>query len=103
MRNSLVKRIMDLLCSVASINFDLFLLENKQEEDESSVCFCLFSKKRIDCAVSELDTMSEGSGKKPRQGITSDIITELTECNARLSGQRKKRQICFQFLFIVVS
>lgn len=35
--------------------------------------------------VSELDTMSEGSGKKPRQGITSDIITELTECNARLS------------------
>ncbi|KAG0574354.1 hypothetical protein KC19_VG256400 [Ceratodon purpureus] len=41
----------------------------------------------------EADTESEGPGKKPRQGITSDIIKELTECNARLSGQRKKLQI----------
>ncbi|XP_024376807.1 pre-mRNA-processing factor 19 [Physcomitrium patens] len=41
----------------------------------------------------EADTESEGPGKKPRQGITSDIIKELTDCNARLSGQRKKRQI----------
>ncbi|KAG0607375.1 hypothetical protein M758_8G023200 [Ceratodon purpureus] len=43
--------------------------------------------------ASEADAESEGPGKKPRQGITSDIIKELTECNARLSGQRKKRQI----------
>ncbi|KAI4318162.1 hypothetical protein L6164_025965 [Bauhinia variegata] len=32
-------------------------------------------------------------GKKMRPGITSSIISELTECNAALSQQRKKRQI----------
>ncbi|KAG0488444.1 hypothetical protein HPP92_007255, partial [Vanilla planifolia] len=32
-------------------------------------------------------------GKKIRPGITSAIITELTECNAMLSGHRKKRQV----------
>ncbi|CAM6129516.1 unnamed protein product [Calypogeia fissa] len=32
-------------------------------------------------------------GKKARQGITTEIIAELTDCNTRLSGQRKKRQI----------
>ncbi|GFZ10713.1 MOS4-associated complex 3B [Actinidia rufa] len=33
------------------------------------------------------------AGKKPRSGISSSIITELTDCNAALSQQRKKRQI----------
>ncbi|KAM7462377.1 hypothetical protein LguiA_030498 [Lonicera macranthoides] len=32
-------------------------------------------------------------GKKIRPGISSDIIAELTDCNAKLSQQRKKRQI----------
>ncbi|KAL7615602.1 pre-mRNA-processing factor 19 [Lactuca sativa] len=32
-------------------------------------------------------------GKKFRPGISSSIITELTDCNAALSQQRKKRQI----------
>lgn len=32
-------------------------------------------------------------GKKLRPGISSSIITELTECNAALSQQRKKRQV----------
>ncbi|CAL1384332.1 unnamed protein product [Linum trigynum] len=32
-------------------------------------------------------------GKKLRPGISADIITELTECNAALSQQRKRRQI----------
>ncbi|KAK1260514.1 U-box domain-containing protein 72 [Acorus gramineus] len=32
-------------------------------------------------------------GKRIRPGITSEIIAELTDCNATLSGQRKKRQI----------
>lgn len=32
-------------------------------------------------------------GKKIRPGINPDMIAELTECNAALSGQRKKRQI----------
>ncbi|KAJ0793336.1 putative U box domain, Zinc finger, RING/FYVE/PHD-type, pre-mRNA-splicing factor 19 [Helianthus annuus] len=32
-------------------------------------------------------------GKKIRQGISARIITELTDCNAALSQQRKKRQI----------
>uniref|UniRef100_A0A2P2MLD3 Pre-mRNA-processing factor 19 n=1 Tax=Rhizophora mucronata TaxID=61149 RepID=A0A2P2MLD3_RHIMU len=33
------------------------------------------------------------SGKRIRPGISSSIITELTDCNAALSQQRKKRQI----------
>ncbi|KAF7837423.1 Pre-mRNA-processing factor 19 [Senna tora] len=32
-------------------------------------------------------------GKKMRSGITSNVISELTDCNAALSQQRKKRQI----------
>ncbi|KAK9724233.1 hypothetical protein RND81_05G057500 [Saponaria officinalis] len=32
-------------------------------------------------------------GKKPRPGISTDIIAELTDCNAVLSQQRKKRTI----------
>nr|GMD62913.1 pre-mRNA-processing factor 19 [Ipomoea batatas]GMD65616.1 pre-mRNA-processing factor 19 [Ipomoea batatas] len=32
-------------------------------------------------------------GKKSRPGISSAIITELTDCNTNLSQQRKKRQI----------
>lgn len=56
-----------------------------------------FSKNSVSCTASEVDAESEGPGKKPRQGITSDIIKELTDCNARLSGQRKKRQVrCWQ-------
>ncbi|KAG9141569.1 hypothetical protein Leryth_022243 [Lithospermum erythrorhizon] len=34
-----------------------------------------------------------GSGKRIRPGISTNIITELTDCNAVLSQQRKKRQI----------
>ncbi|GFY82802.1 MOS4-associated complex 3B [Actinidia rufa] len=33
------------------------------------------------------------AGKKTRSGISSSIIAELTDCNATLSQQRKKRQI----------
>ncbi|RVW20963.1 Pre-mRNA-processing factor 19-like 2 [Vitis vinifera] len=33
------------------------------------------------------------NGKKLRPGISASIITELTDCNAALSQQRKKRQI----------
>lgn len=32
-------------------------------------------------------------GKRIRPGISANIIAELTDCNAMLSGQRKKRQI----------
>ncbi|XP_077252774.1 pre-mRNA-processing factor 19-like [Tasmannia lanceolata] len=32
-------------------------------------------------------------GKRIRPGISADIIADLTDCNAMLSGQRKKRQI----------
>lgn len=45
------------------------------------------------CTAPENETESEVPGKKPRQGITSEIIKELTDCNIRLSGQRKKRQV----------
>lgn len=55
-----------------------------------SSCF----KKSTSPAAPEADAEAEGPGKKLRQGITSDIIKELTDCNARLSGQRKKRQVC---------
>ncbi len=53
----------------------------------------MFSKNCTSCTASEADAESEAPGKKPRQGITSDIIKELTDCNARLSGQLKKRQV----------
>ncbi|KAH7573172.1 hypothetical protein JRO89_XS03G0082800 [Xanthoceras sorbifolium] len=42
--------------------------------------------------AAEDEDMGPG-GKKLRPGISSAIITELTECNAALSQQRKKRQI----------
>lgn len=32
-------------------------------------------------------------GKRIRPGISSSIISELTDCNAVLSQQRKKRQV----------
>jgi hypothetical protein len=32
-------------------------------------------------------------GKRVRPGISASIITELTDCNATLSQQRKKRQV----------
>lgn len=35
------------------------------------------------------------TGKKQRPGISSSIITELTDCNSALSQQRKKRQVFF--------
>ncbi|XP_057742767.1 pre-mRNA-processing factor 19-like [Arachis stenosperma] len=42
--------------------------------------------------AAEDDEMAHG-GKKMHPGITSAIISELTDCNAALSQQRKKRQI----------
>lgn len=32
-------------------------------------------------------------GKKIRPGISATVISELTDCNAALSQQRKKRQV----------
>ena len=32
-------------------------------------------------------------GKKIRPGISDAVISELTECNAALSQQRKRRQV----------
>ncbi|KAG6556848.1 hypothetical protein Mapa_001795 [Marchantia paleacea] len=40
----------------------------------------------------EAEAEPAAPGKKARQGITPEIIKELADCNARLSGQRKKRQ-----------
>ncbi|XP_031268543.1 pre-mRNA-processing factor 19 homolog 1-like [Pistacia vera] len=42
--------------------------------------------------VIESEDLGPG-GKKLRPGISSSIITKLTDCNATLSQQRKKRQI----------
>ncbi|RZS11486.1 hypothetical protein BHM03_00042817 [Ensete ventricosum] len=42
-------------------------------------------------------------GKKIRPGINPAIIAELTECNALLSGQRKKRQVLFLCFIAVTS
>ncbi|KAF8388285.1 hypothetical protein HHK36_026951 [Tetracentron sinense] len=42
--------------------------------------------------VAEDEELGPG-GKKIRPGILADIIAELTDCNAALSQQRKKRQI----------
>lgn len=72
-----------------------FLL-SKQESKHSGLDRLL--RPEFPVTASEADAESEAPGKKPRQGITSDIIKELTDCNARLSGQRKKRQVCCQHL-----
>eukprot|EP00250_Pteridium_aquilinum_P003691 c13999_g1_i1 orf=130-1695(+) len=40
-----------------------------------------------------VDEQEPVSTKRARQGITSGIIKELTDCNTRLSAQRKKRQV----------
>ncbi|KAB5545143.1 hypothetical protein DKX38_013255 [Salix brachista] len=42
--------------------------------------------------AAEDDDMGQ-PGKRVRPGISANIITELTDCNATLSQQRKKRQI----------
>ncbi|KAJ6420964.1 hypothetical protein OIU84_028360 [Salix udensis] len=42
--------------------------------------------------AAEDDDMAQ-PGKRVRPGISASIITELTDCNAALSQQRKKRQI----------
>lgn len=47
---------------------------------------------RFGVAAAEDDELGP-DGKKVRTGITSSIITELTDCNAALSQQRKKRQV----------
>lgn len=39
------------------------------------------------------------NGKKQRPGISSSIITELTDCNSALSQQRKKRQVLFTMMY----
>lgn len=52
-----------------------------------------FTEKWILAAAPESDQES-AAGKRARQGITPDMIKELTDCNTRLSAQRKKRQVC---------
>ena len=41
--------------------------------------------------------------KKMRLGISTEVITELTDCNAALSQQRKKRQVIHLASDILVS
>lgn len=43
-------------------------------------------------AAAEEDEMGP-DGRRIRPGISSSIISELTDCNAALSQQRKKRQV----------
>ncbi|KAJ4722792.1 pre-mRNA-processing factor 19-like [Melia azedarach] len=79
----------------------------KKERDEAR-SFLAQAERQImptaSTAVASNATLSNGKraaedeelgpdGKKLRPGISSAIITELTECNAALSQQRKKRQI----------
>lgn len=42
-------------------------------------------------------------GKKLRAGISSKIIEELTDCNAALSQQRKRRQVLQPYMKIKVN
>uniref|UniRef100_A0A0C9S5X1 Pre-mRNA-processing factor 19 n=1 Tax=Wollemia nobilis TaxID=56998 RepID=A0A0C9S5X1_9CONI len=43
--------------------------------------------------AAEADENLAPPAKKQKQGITPEIIKELTDCNAMLSSQRKKRQV----------
>ena len=50
--------------------------------------------------AAEDEDMGPGA-KRMRPGVSESIIAELTECNAALSQQRKKRQVLFiQFSLI---
>lgn len=46
-----------------------------------------------DLLVAAEDDEMGPDGKKIRPGISSSIISELTDCNTALSQQRKKRQV----------
>ena len=52
------------------------------------MCVCV-------CVIAAEDEELAPGGKKIRPGITSTVISELTDCNAALSQQRKKRQVFF--------
>lgn len=46
------------------------------------------------CCNIAIDDGEQGpDAKKMRLGISAEVITELTDCNAALSQQRKKRQV----------
>ena len=47
----------------------------------------------FDVTVAAEDEYSGPPGKRMCPGISEDIINELTNCNAALSTQRKKRQV----------
>ncbi|KAG6514325.1 hypothetical protein ZIOFF_024678 [Zingiber officinale] len=74
----------------------------KKERDDARVLLSL-SERQIRAESADAAVVSNGKraiesefgpvAKKVRPGINPSIIAELTECNALLSGQRKKRQI----------
>jgi len=45
------------------------------------------------CNIGIDDGEQGPNAKKMRLGISAEVITELTDCNAALSQQRKKRQV----------
>lgn len=51
------------------------------------------------CKAAEDDELGP-DGKRLRPGISSEIIEELTDCNAALSQQRKRRQVLYPSLKI---
>ncbi|XP_074579819.1 pre-mRNA-processing factor 19-like [Curcuma longa] len=74
----------------------------KKERDDARMLLSL-SERQIQAESANAAVVSNGKratenelgpvAKKARPGINPSIIAELTECNALLSGQRKKRQI----------
>lgn len=55
-------------------------------------CFVIYALLYWVPAGAEDEDLGPG-GKRIRPGISANIIAELTDCNAMLSGQRKKRQV----------
>ena len=47
----------------------------------------------VDKTVPVGDGEDNRAAKRVKQGISDEVITDLTECNANLSAQRKKRQV----------
>lgn len=47
------------------------------------------------CNIAIGDGEQGPDAKKMRLGISDEVITELTDCNAALSQQRKKRQVMY--------
>lgn len=69
-----------------------YLSDPKKTKGEKSV-YSIPYLNYVDVMIAAEDDDLGPAGKRLRPGISAEIITELTDCNAALSQQRKRRQV----------